>query len=151
MAQSPQLISFTLYSASTGTPLPGQTPTFLTYCDETGAAILPQPTIVEIGGGGYYFIPTFHPGHGTFYVVDGGSGTASRYVSNLVRPEDYYPDMILDLEDEIVGKWQVFTSGPDANRLVLYRQDGVTVLKKFDLKDSTGAPTSTLPFTRIPV
>jgi len=49
------------------------------------------------------------------------------------------------------GRWKIHTSGADAYRLVLYDTDGVTVLKKFDLKDSSGAP-SVLPiFERVPV
>lgn len=58
---------------------------------------------------------------------------------------------VVDLHDETLGKWQIFTTGPDANRLVLYRQDGVTVLKKFDLADSGGTSTVINPFRRTPV
>ena len=49
------------------------------------------------------------------------------------------------------NKWKVFTSGPDANRLVIYDDDDTTPLYKFDLVDSTGAPTVTNPFARTPV
>jgi hypothetical protein len=49
------------------------------------------------------------------------------------------------------GKWQIFTTGIDANRLVMYAADGVTVLKKFDLKDSAGVATSSSPFSRLPL
>lgn len=58
---------------------------------------------------------------------------------------------VLDMHDETLGKWQIFTTGPDANRLVIYRADGVTVLKKFDLADSTGTATVINPFRRTPV
>ena len=58
---------------------------------------------------------------------------------------------VVDLHDETLGKWQIFTTGPDANRLVLYRQDGTTVLKKFDLADSGGTATVVNPFRRTPV
>ena len=49
------------------------------------------------------------------------------------------------------GKWQIFTSGLDINRLVTYRADGVTILKKFNLFDSAGVPTSINPFRRDPI
>lgn len=56
-----------------------------------------------------------------------------------------------DLRDEAIGKWEILTTGPDANRLVLYRVDGITVLKKFDLQDVGGSPNFNNPFKRIPV
>jgi hypothetical protein len=49
------------------------------------------------------------------------------------------------------GKWEIKVAGPDANRLILYKSDGVTVLKKFDLKNANGDPTFINPFQRIPV
>jgi hypothetical protein len=49
------------------------------------------------------------------------------------------------------GRWKIHTSGADAYRLVLYDTDGVTVLKKFDLKDSSGAPSVQPIFERVPV
>jgi len=49
------------------------------------------------------------------------------------------------------NKWQIFTSGPDANRLVVFDDDDITPLVKFDLKDAAGSATTTNPFTRIPV
>ena len=49
------------------------------------------------------------------------------------------------------NKWQIFTSGPDANRLVVFEDDDITPLVKFDLKDAAGSATTTNPFTRIPV
>lgn len=50
-----------------------------------------------------------------------------------------------------MGKWQIFSSGADANRLVMYKADGVTVLKKFDLKDAVGDATVQNPFARLPL
>lgn len=49
------------------------------------------------------------------------------------------------------GKWKIFTSGGDANRLVIYEPDGTTVLMKFNLLDSSGSATSSAPFARVPV
>jgi hypothetical protein len=58
---------------------------------------------------------------------------------------------IQDLLDYQAGKWEIKTTGADANRLILYRPDGVTVLKKFDLKNANGDPTFVNPFQRVPV
>jgi hypothetical protein len=49
------------------------------------------------------------------------------------------------------GRWKIHDSGPDANRLVLYDVDGVTAIRKFDLKDIAGVATSTTPAERVPV
>jgi hypothetical protein len=58
---------------------------------------------------------------------------------------------IQDLLDYQAGKWEIKATGPDANRLILYRPDGTTVLKKFDLKNANGDPTFVNPFQRVPV
>lgn len=49
------------------------------------------------------------------------------------------------------GRWKVFNSGPDANRLVLYAADGVTVLQKFNLFDQNGNPATLSVFERMPI
>lgn len=72
-------------------------------------------------------------------------------LGGIVTTQSAHSLTLTDLKDIGIGKWQVFTSGGDANRLVLYRQDGSTVLKKFDLKDAVGDPTYINPFARNPV
>jgi hypothetical protein len=73
----------------------------------------------------------------TSSVVAGGSTTLEPKIDELLQIQK--------------GKWQIFTSGPDANRLVIFQADGVTVLKKFELFDANGVPTSINPFRRVPV
>jgi hypothetical protein len=149
---SPKIEVFFLYDASTGVPLTGATPVFDTYKDDLGAN-LAQPSITEIGGGAYKFTPdiTTTPDRGIAYVIDGGATASPRRVARYVRPEDYSTDLVVDLWDMEFGKWQIGTSGPDINRLVTYRTDGVTILKKFNLFDSAGVPTSINPFRRDPI
>lgn len=48
------------------------------------------------------------------------------------------------------GRWKVHTTGPDANKLVLYDADGTTVLQKWSLTDSTGTPSTGPVFERVP-
>jgi hypothetical protein len=147
---SPKIQVFFLYDLATGLPLTGATPTFSTYKDDTGSN-LAQPAISEIGGGSYKFTPTFPTDKGIACVIDGGASANPRYVASYMRPEDFYIDRVEDLYQETFGKWRIHTSGADANRLVLYQTDGVTVLKKFDLQDTNGIPTTTNPFIKIPV
>jgi len=146
---APKIAVFFIYSEMTGAPLPGATPVFDSYVDDTGTPVAP-PVISEIGGGAYKFTPVFPTDKGLVYVIDSGIGATPRYQAGFLRPEDYNIDFITDLNDQAFGKWQVVTIGGDANRLVLYRQDG-SVLKKFDLVDANGNPTFTDPFRRNPV
>lgn len=148
---SPKIEVFFLYDG-TGAPLTGATPTFDTYKDDLGAN-LSQPAITEIGGGAYKFTPdiTTNPNRGIAYVVNGGASANPRRLARYVRPEDYAPDLLPDLYDMNFGKWEIKTSGPDINRMITYRIDGVTILKKFDLFDAAGVPTSINPFRRDPV
>lgn len=148
---SPKIEVFFLYD-SNGAPLTGATPVFDTYKDDLGTN-LSQPTISEIGGGAYKFTPdiTTNPDRGIAYVIDGGVSANPRRLARYVRPEDYALDLVLDLHDMEFGKWQIFTSGGDIHRLVTYRADGVTILKKFNLFDSAGVPTAINPFRRDPI
>lgn len=57
---------------------------------------------------------------------------------------------VLQLRRLAEGHWKIFNTGPDANRLVLYSADGVTVLQKWDLKDLSGAPTTSTIYERVP-
>jgi hypothetical protein len=148
---SPKILSFFLYDSTTGVPLTGAVPTFTSYRDTDGASIT-QPSIAEIGGGAYKFTPVFPTDKGiVFSIYSGSVATIPEYQSGFLRPEDYNVDYLIDIYDEHFGKWEIKTSGVDANRLILYRVDGVTVLKKFDLYDSLGFPGVNNPFKRDPV
>jgi len=155
---SPTTEVFFVYNLADGTPLTGAAAgmSFDTYKNSSGTNITPQPTITEIGGGAYGFTPSFSDAnHGTVYVLNTGTNGNPARVARYMRPEDYAPDSILTIVTQIQsyteGKWKIFTTGPDANRLVIYDVDGVTVLKKYDLQDASGSPTYINPFVRIPV
>lgn len=144
---SPQIAVFFLFDG-TGAPLAGVVPTFNAYRRDDGVDLIgTAPAITEIGGGAYKFTPVFPADHGIAYVIDGGVTASPRYQGKYIRPEDFAVDDLWNLE---FGKWQIHTSGPDLNRLVYYRPD-TTVLKKFDLFDSAGVPTSINPFRRDPI
>jgi len=93
---SPKAIGFTLYDIN-GAPLPGQIPVFLTYCEETGTDI-PAPAIIEIKGGGYYFIPTFNVNRDLYYLIDGGVNSFPRYYSELLRYESFNVDLLPNID-----------------------------------------------------
>ncbi len=158
---SPKLEAFALYHQSTGAALTGQavSMSFLVYKDDQGTNVS-APSIVEIGGGWYGFVPTL-PGsasRGLVYTLDTGPNGSPAKISRYVRPEDYNADAIPALQSDVTrlrgfaeGKWQVVAVGPDANRMVFYALDGVTVLAKFDLTDSSNIPTTVNPYKRSPV
>lgn len=60
-------------------------------------------------------------------------------------------EKILDIHAAQVGRWEIKTSGPDANRFIVYADDGVTVVRKYDLIGADGLPTFINPFQRNPV
>lgn len=159
---SPKIEVIFLYNETTGSPVTGATLTFETYKDNTGANVTP-PSVTEIGGGAYSFTPTFTANKGIVYVLrTDTSGATPKRMARYMRPEDWNTDnsdvptsTVNDTVAELLviakGKWEIKTTGPDANRLILYAADGTTVIQKFDLKDSIGAATSTTPYSRIPV
>lgn len=60
-------------------------------------------------------------------------------------------DQINTIFQFTAGRWKIFSTGPDANRIVYYEEDGITVVAKFDLKDLTGSPTYQAAFERVKV
>jgi hypothetical protein len=148
---SPAIEVLFFYSASTGAPLTGLTPTFTTYTD-TSATPVAQPVISEIGGGAYKFTPVLTASQGIVYVVDGGATASPRYQTRYIRTSDFAGlDDVLTLLKYAEGRYKIFTSGPDANRLVLYDTDDVTVLIKFDLYNSAGSAAASNTYERVPV
>lgn len=155
---SPKLEVVTFYD-NTGAPLTGLTPTFTTYVDDGGSTVS-QPSISAIAGGGYKFTPAFaDPAKGIFYVLDGGATAYPRYYSRYMRAEDWYADGIPDLQVDTTrlrkyneNRKQIVTTGTDANREIVYDDDDVTALQKFDLYDRTGSPSSVNPtYDKVPV
>ena len=175
---SPKIETVFLFNPTTGAPLTGQASlmSFDCYRDDQGTS-LSAPTISEIGVSGVYkFTPTFSdPARGIVYILNCGSGANPTHVTRYMRPEDWNSDNTDALSstlataanlatltsstagitttttllvDILLGDQSVKTSGGDANRLVLLKQDGTTVIKKFNLTDANAVPTTTNPFTR---
>jgi hypothetical protein len=81
-----------VFDSTTGAPKTGLTLTFSSYKYSDGSNVSPQPSIVEAGGGAYYFEPDFteEPNLGIFYVVSTGHTPA--YLCRYMRPEDWNMD-----------------------------------------------------------
>lgn len=166
---SPKIVIFFIADGA-GAGLPGQTPTFDEYQDDLGAPIA-TPTITDIGGGFYKFTPVFPANRWISFLIDTDTGGNPAKISGSIRPEDYNIDnlttdtstlataaAVATLQGDVTnllkietGRWKVHTTGPDANRLVIYDSDDVTPLYKWDLKDSTGTATYVNPFEKVPV
>jgi hypothetical protein len=139
---SPKLEVFVVFDSS-GNPLPGilGSMSFSSYKNDQGTDIVPQPTLIEVGGGAYGFIPTFaDQARGIVYVVNAGATASPQFIWRYMRPEDWNADLITRLQAFAEGHWKIFTTGPDAFRLVLYDKNGTTAIQKWDLKDFTGNP-----------
>jgi hypothetical protein len=142
---SPKNFCFTVYDATTGAPKSGVagSMTFAVYKDSGGNNLTP-PTITALGGGGYAFVPTFPTNAGIYFEIN--TGNVPIYITGYLRPEDFnvdsIPDILVDtgaLRDDTEGSWIIQTTGPDANRMVIYDRNG-NVLRKFDLKHADGTP-----------
>lgn len=164
---SPKMEVLFLYDLATGAPKTGVGIAFDTYKDSNGVNVTP-PAISEIGGGAYGFIPTFSsPDKGIVYIVNAGASAMPQRQGRYIRPEDWNIDnadipsssisegggsgKIDELYAIMAGKWEIKTAGPDANHMLIYAENGTTVIRKFALYDSNGVPTSTNPFKRSPV
>ena len=159
MANSPIYESFTIYSNATGLPVTGAAGgfTFNTYKDSSGGSPA-QPSIVELGGGDYGFIPVFaDPTKGITYTIQSPAGSSPAYFSRYMRPEDWNGDEIPAIKADTQrikvvseGRRKVFTTGPNANKEQYFDTDNTTVLQTYDILDSSGNPTSSTPFERVP-
>lgn len=152
---SPRIVVFFVRNPTTGAPVTGGAGacTFELYTDDQGTAIVPQPVISEIGNGLYKFTPLFSTNglRGLVYVLNTGAGTAPGRVWEYLRPEVFDEDKMKVLLQAATGQWKIHTSGPNVNQLVMYDNDGVTILFKFNLLDVSGSPTTVNPYSAVPV
>ncbi len=80
-------------------------------------------------------------------------GTVSLDIGNVKSETNLIATLntkLTALMDGMFGKWELVTTGDDANRLVLYKQNG-DELMKFDCKDADGLASTSPVFKRIPV
>ncbi len=143
-------VIFALYG-NTGAPLTGAVPVFTTYETLAGVPVTPQPSIVEIGGGMYGFTPyATDISNGTAYVIDGTASANPRYSAGGLQPGvNVNVDVasilaiVTTISNYLSGRWEIVTSGAQANQMVFYAPDNVTQIAVFNLLDVNGNPTTT--------
>lgn len=86
-APSPALVVFAVYDKTTGAPLTGVVNSFTEYADQGGVA-LAQPTIIEIGGGLYKFLPSFNNTNEVVFTISTAANNPT-YVAGYLRVEDF--------------------------------------------------------------
>ncbi len=82
----------------------------------------------------------FEIGTWTFKATSDGANAQPQYQSLV------WGDYLDDIFQATMGRWRILS-----NQLLLYKDDGVTILRTFDLKDAIGNPTSIQVFERDPV
>lgn len=86
-APSPAAFVFAVYDAVTGAPKAGVVNSFTTYVDQNDVS-LTQPTITEIGGGLYKFIPSFALANEISFIMSTASNNPI-FLSGYMRVEDF--------------------------------------------------------------
>lgn len=159
----------------------GLTPSFIEFRDIVGGTSLlgSAPAITEVGSGHYKFQVnwddvTFSPYEHIAMVVDADAGISAateRYITGRVNRDDSFADdlaagqttiqsnqttslsnqtmiygVLTTLLEIETGKWEV-----TGNQLHIYESDGLTLVKSFNLFDSSGLPTSSAPARREPI
>jgi hypothetical protein len=140
-----------------------------------GTPITPHPLITEISDGLYKF--SFEAVEDTVFVIDGGAQISDpeiRYVRGVLSPQDQRLDAAISTVPGLLLT-QALLSNPVANtvadamfrairadkilrgrwkiqgtQLLMYDDDGITILRTFDLRDSQGQPSATNVFERMP-
>ena len=133
-------------------PLTGASPIFEAYEDFSGGPVTP-PSIVEIGLGMYGFQPAPSDiANGTAYIIDGTVHANPRYASGALQPGvDVNVDvaailaLCTGINNLLYGRWEIYTTGANANQLLMYAPDNTTVIATFNLLDINGNPTASAP------
>lgn len=97
------MVAWVVYDAD-GAPKTGASPTFVDYRDRSSNTRT-QPTIIELGGGQYAFLPSdADEAIGVCYLVDNASGNSPRRVSGAVSTSAL-PFSAWHLEDDSEALW----------------------------------------------
>ncbi len=153
------IYSFSVSDAGDPSGATGLSPAFTFYSDLETLTALTAPAITEVGAGHYKFSVDWDtadestaPTNSIAFVIDADPGGSTlttdsdRYITGRINRSDNYSTSIDSILEVTLGKWEVAS-----NQLILYKQDATTVVKTFNLFDSAGSPTSTLPARREPV
>lgn len=155
------MITYTFTVRDAGSPIAagllGLTPTFGSFRDVAAGTDLSAsaPAITAVGEGVFKFTldwtaVAFTGIDSISMVVDAGVTiviTSERFISGRLNRVDDFADDIDTILEVSIGTWEV-TVG---NQLILFEQDGVTEIARYDLTDISGAATNTAPAKRTKV
>lgn len=116
----------------------------LTIKKPDNTLLAPAPTAVRDGDTDFWVasIPTGDFQAGEWLIkAESDAANALPQFATLV-----WGDFLDDLLQATLGRWKV-----ENNQLLLYKDDGVTVMRTFALKDGEGLPSSSQVFERDPV
>lgn len=145
----------------------GLLPVFTLFKDAaTGVTVSPSPTVVEIGGGHYKFAVDWDAIDNAIdtivTIIDNTitiTNPTERYITGSINRLDNFANTVVDTNTRIIalaadvtsilyiesGKWEI------VNNQLLFYDTADNLIKTFNLFDEVGLPTSTSPFSRIPV
>jgi len=136
---------YVIYFADLGTPKTGLSPTidiFIKVSD--GGSAGSAPSISELSGGFYKF--TYAPTEDIAIRVDSNDvnmADRDKYIVLIASPDDEGLAKILQVDK---GRWKI-----QNNQMIFYKEDGVTPLYTFNLKDESGQPSEKNVYERVPV
>lgn len=109
-----------------------------------GSLFTPAPTLVRDVNSDFWTVEIdasdFEIGEWTIKAESDTINTLDQYQSVV------WGDYLTDIRQATLGRWRII--GTDLN---LYEDDGTTIFRTFNLKDSSGLPTVTQIFERDPV
>lgn len=116
----------------------------LTIKKPDNTLLAPAPTAVRDGDTDFWVavvpVVDFQSGEWLIKAESDAANTLSQFVSLV------WGDYLDDMHQASLGRWKVAN-----NQLTLYKEDGVTALRTFNLKDGDGLPSSSQVFERDPV
>lgn len=116
----------------------------LTVVKPDTSLFLPAPTLVRDANSDFWSAEIssslLEVGEWTIKAVSDAADTLDQYQSVV------WGDYMTDIRQATLGRWRIV-----GTQLLLYSDDGITVFRTFDLKDSGGLPSVTNVFERDPV
>lgn len=115
----------------------------LTVKDPSGVLMAPAPTPVFDSDTNFWVaevdVTDYEEGDWKIKAVSDAAGTLPQY--RLLTWGDYWTD----IHQASMGRWKI-----EGTQLKIFADDGVTVVRTFDLKDADGNPSATRVFERDP-
>jgi len=96
---------------------------------------------------GIYYLDYNFPNEGTYIGLFLENATPTTVgIFRVIKSLEIIEDVVVKLLQVETGRWKIIN-----NQLIMYNEDGETILYKFDLKGKLGQPTERDVFERVPV